>query len=202
MGVRFAMIVRAQLRVLFVGLVCAFVVRSAPTQADALRATAGDRAVVEACLKLVNENAEKEAQGKSENESLGAAGRLAAAAKDAATQRESCIGAVNIPCQQEPGGASTMGTIDCITREWMRRWDRSGQFGCSPDKARQLRRTCMPCHRGTVDQRGFRKPSGYCRTEDSISFLLYHHNSESVLKRRHSSVGKSTGLFTFEHPPD
>ena len=116
------MIVRALLRVLFVGLVCALVARSAPAQADARRATAGDRAVVEACLKLVNENAEKEAQGKIENELPGAAGRLAAAAKDAATQQESCIGAVNIPCQQEPGGASTMGMIDCITREQMV-WD-------------------------------------------------------------------------------
>ena len=116
------MIARALLRVLFVGFVCAFVARTAPTQAEALRASPGDRAVVEACLKLVSENAEKEAQGKSENESSGAAGRLAAAAKDAATQRESCIGAVNIPCQQEPGGASTVGMINCITREWMV-WD-------------------------------------------------------------------------------
>lgn len=116
------MIVRAQLCVLFVGLVWAFVARTAPTQAEPLRATPGDRAVVEACLKLVGENVEKEAQGKSENESPGAAGRLAAAAREAATQPESCIGAVTIPCQQEPVGASTMGMIDCNTREWMV-WD-------------------------------------------------------------------------------
>ena len=116
------MIVRTPWRVLFVGLVCALVARSAPAQAAPLRATPADRAVVEACLKLVNENAEKEAQGKIENESPGPAGRLAAAAKDAATQQESCIGAVNIPCQQEPGGASTMGMIGCITRERMV-WD-------------------------------------------------------------------------------
>jgi uncharacterized protein YecT (DUF1311 family) len=139
------MIVRTPLRVLFVGLVCALVARSAPAQADARRATAADRAVVEACLKLVNENAEKEAQGKIENESPGPAGRLAAAAKDAATQQESCVGAVNIPCQQEPGGASTMGMIGCITREWMV-WDerlnrvyREALKEASPRLARALR---------------------------------------------------------------
>jgi uncharacterized protein YecT (DUF1311 family) len=117
-GARISMIVRAQLRVLFVGLAWAFITVTVPTQAEPLRATPGDRAVVEACLKLVDANAEKEAQGKSEDGSPGAAGRLAAAAKDAATQRESCIGAITIPCQQERGGASTMGMIDCNTREW------------------------------------------------------------------------------------
>jgi uncharacterized protein YecT (DUF1311 family) len=107
-----------QLRVLFIGLVWAFLARTAPLQAEPLRATPDDRAAVEACLKLVGENAEKEAQGTSQNEAPGAAGRLAAAARDALTQRESCIGAVTISCQQEPGGASTMGMIDCNTREW------------------------------------------------------------------------------------
>jgi uncharacterized protein YecT (DUF1311 family) len=109
---------RLQLRILFIGLVWAFLARTAPTQAEPLRATPDDRAAVEACLKLVGENAVKEAQGTSQDEAPGAAGRLAAAARDALTQRESCIGAVTISCQQSPGGASTMGMIDCNTREW------------------------------------------------------------------------------------
>jgi len=115
---RFSMISRLQLRILFIGLVWAFLANSAPTQAEPLRATPDDRAAVEACLKLVGENAVKEAQGTSQDEAPGPAGRLAAAAKDALTQRESCIGAVTISCQQAPGGASTMGMIDCSTREW------------------------------------------------------------------------------------
>jgi len=91
---------------------------AAPAHAQALRATPADRASIEACLKLVAENLEKEAQGTIENEARGAAGRLAAAAKQAATQRESCIGAVTIPCQEESGGATTVGMVDCNTREW------------------------------------------------------------------------------------
>jgi uncharacterized protein YecT (DUF1311 family) len=112
------MISRLRLRVLFIGLVWALLARTAPTQAEPLRATPDDRAAVEACLKLVGENAVREAQGTSQNETPGAAGRLTAAARDALTQRESCIGAVTISCQQEPGGASTVGMIDCSTREW------------------------------------------------------------------------------------
>jgi uncharacterized protein YecT (DUF1311 family) len=91
---------------------------SALAETNALRATAADRAAVEACLKLVGENAKNEAQRPVENEAPGPAGRLAAAAKGAATQAESCIGAVTIPCQQEPGGYSTAGMIECNTREW------------------------------------------------------------------------------------
>jgi len=109
---------RLQLRVFFIALVWAFLARSAPTQAESLRARPDDRAAVEACLKLVGENAVKEAQGTSQDEAPGPAGRLTAAARDALTQRESCIGAVTISCQQAPGGASTMGMIDCSTREW------------------------------------------------------------------------------------
>lgn len=111
-------VMRLQLRVLFIGLVLAFLATTAPTQAEPLRATPDDRAAVEACLKLVGENAVKEAQGTSQNEAPGAAGRLAAAARDALTQRESCIGAVTISCQQQPGGMSTMGMVDCNSREW------------------------------------------------------------------------------------
>jgi uncharacterized protein YecT (DUF1311 family) len=87
-------------------------------RADPPRATADDRAAVEACLSLVHENAGKQAQRPVEDEAPGPAGRLAGAAKDAATQAESCIGAVTIPCQQEPGGSSTHGMIECNNREW------------------------------------------------------------------------------------
>jgi uncharacterized protein YecT (DUF1311 family) len=90
----------------------------ASSETSSLRAIAADRAAIEACLKLVGENAKTEAQGPVENETPGPAGRLAAAAKGAATQAESCIGAVTIPCQQEPGGFSTAGMIECNTREW------------------------------------------------------------------------------------
>lgn len=86
--------------------------------ADAWRATEDDRAAMAACLKLVHDNAEKEAQEPLEDEAPGPAGRLGAAAKQAATQPESCIGAVTIPCQQEPGGSSTAGMVECNTREW------------------------------------------------------------------------------------
>ena len=91
---------------------------AAPAHADPPRATPADRAAVEACLALVRENAEKEAQRPVEDEAPGPAGRLAGAAKDAATQAESCIGAVTIPCQQQPGGSSTHGMIECNNREW------------------------------------------------------------------------------------
>jgi len=98
--------------------------------ADELRATADDHAVVAACLKLVHANAEKEAQGPLDDEEPSAAGRLAAAGKQAATQTESCIGSVTIPCQQQPGGLSTAGMVDCNTREWAV-WDErlNGAYG-------------------------------------------------------------------------
>jgi uncharacterized protein YecT (DUF1311 family) len=93
-------------------------VSPALSEANRLRATAADRAAVEACLKLVDENAKQAAQKPDEDEAPGPAGRLAAATKAAATQSDSCIGAVTNPCQQEPGGSSTAGMIQCNTREW------------------------------------------------------------------------------------
>jgi uncharacterized protein YecT (DUF1311 family) len=95
-----------------------FVSPAALAETNRLRATAADRAAVEACLKLVGENAKNEAQKPVEDEAPGATGRLAAAAREAATQAESCIGAVTITCQQQPGGSSTAGMIECNTREW------------------------------------------------------------------------------------
>jgi uncharacterized protein YecT (DUF1311 family) len=93
-------------------------VSPALSETNRLRANAQDRAAVEACLTLVDENAKQAVQQQSEDEAPGPAGRLAAAAKAAATQSESCIGAVTIGCQQQPGGFSTAGMIDCNTREW------------------------------------------------------------------------------------
>jgi uncharacterized protein YecT (DUF1311 family) len=107
-----------RLVVWFAAFAAVVVVSPALSETNSLRATAADRAAVEACLKLVGENAKNEAQAPIENETPGPAGRLAAAAKGAATQAESCIGAVTIPCQQEPGGFSTAGMIECNTREW------------------------------------------------------------------------------------
>jgi uncharacterized protein YecT (DUF1311 family) len=103
-------------------LVAGFLGMQSASHADALRATADDRAAIAACLNLVHENAEKEAQKPLQDEVAGPAGRLDAAAKQVATQPESCIGAVTIPCQQEPGGASTAGMVECNTREWAA-WD-------------------------------------------------------------------------------
>lgn len=88
------------------------------SHADELRATADNHAAVAACLKLVHANAVKEAQAPLDDEEPSAAGRLAAAAKQAVNQSESCIGSVTIPCQQRPGGSSTAGMVDCNTREW------------------------------------------------------------------------------------
>ena len=117
------------------------------SETNRLRATPGDRAAVEACLKLVDENAKQAAQEQVEDEAPGPAGRLAGAAKAAATQSDSCIGAVTVPCQQEPGGSSTAGMIDCNTREWAV-WDErlnraynSALKGAEPKLATALRQT-------------------------------------------------------------
>ena len=120
---------------------------SALSEANRLRATAADRAAVEACLKLVDENAKQAAQKPDEDEAPGPAGRLDAATKAAATQSESCVGAVTITCQQEPGGHSTAGMIGCNTREWAV-WDErlnraynSALKGADPKLATALRQT-------------------------------------------------------------
>jgi uncharacterized protein YecT (DUF1311 family) len=106
------------MRTLFATLVSALVVAVSAASADPPRAAPGDRLAVEACLALVRDNAEKEAQRPVEDEAPGPAGRLAGAARDAATQAESCIGTVTILCQQQPGGSSTHGMIECNNREW------------------------------------------------------------------------------------
>src|SRR5262245_39127042 len=119
-----------------------------PAHADPPPATPDDRAAVEACLKLVNDNAEKDAQSRSvENEAPGPAGRLAGAAKGASTQYGSCIGAVTITCQQEPGGFSTQGMVACNGREWAV-WDerlnrsyRETLKDAAPDFATAVRET-------------------------------------------------------------
>jgi|SRR5215510_6508498 len=135
---------------LITGLVALFsVVFASPalSEASRMRVTPADRAAVEACLKLVGENAKQEAQKPLEDETPGPAGRLAGAARQAATQAESCIGAVTAPCQQEPGGFSTAGMIDCNTREWAV-WDErlnraynNALKGADPKLATALRQT-------------------------------------------------------------
>jgi uncharacterized protein YecT (DUF1311 family) len=91
----------------------------APAAAEPMKATATDRAAIEACLTLAAGNGGKEAERKETvTETPGAAGRLAEAARLAPTEPESCIGAVANPCQQEPGGYSTAGMIECQSREW------------------------------------------------------------------------------------
>ena len=40
---------------------------------------------------------------------------------------------------------------------------------CRPYTATQHRRSCMPFHRGTIDQSGFRKPSDCCLSENNTS---------------------------------
>lgn len=91
--------------------------------AEVLRAKADDRAAVAACLKPVRKNAEKQAQAPLDEEAS-SAGRLSAAAKQTATQPEGYIGVVTIPCQQEAGGSSTAGIVECNTRKWAV-WDES-----------------------------------------------------------------------------
>lgn len=98
---------------------CVAVIWSAPAGAEPLKAEAADRAAIEACLSLAADNGRKEAERKETvNEAPGAAGRLAEAARLAPTEPESCIGAVANPCQQQPGGYSTAGMIECQSREW------------------------------------------------------------------------------------
>lgn len=78
-----------------------------------------DRNAVAACLKLAAGNAEREAAKTDHpDEPATPEGRLEAAAKDALADPTSCIGAVSIPCQQQPGGYSTAGMIECTGREW------------------------------------------------------------------------------------
>ena len=122
-------------------------VSPALSEVSRMRATPADRAAVEACLKLVDENAKQEAQKPVEDEAPGPAGRLAGATKAAATQSDSCIGAVTVLCQQEPGGSSTAGMIDCNTREWAV-WDErlnraynTALKGADPKLATALRQT-------------------------------------------------------------
>jgi uncharacterized protein YecT (DUF1311 family) len=136
-------------------LACAVLCAAGPARADPPGATPGDRAALEACLKLVEENAGKAAQEPADGEAPGPAGRLAQAAKEAATQYESCIGAVTVPCQQEPGGSATLGMIDCNRREWAvwderlnRLYDQAGK-----DADRKLARALREAQRAWLQWR-------------------------------------------------
>ncbi len=119
-----------------------------PATADPQPVAPADRAAVEACLALVTANAEKAAQASAtEDERPGPEGRLAAASKDAASRHDSCIGAVTLRCQQEPGGATTHGMIACNEREWAV-WDerlnrvyKEALDGAEPRLVASLRKT-------------------------------------------------------------
>jgi uncharacterized protein YecT (DUF1311 family) len=104
-----------------IALICAAV---APAVAQTSKATAADRAAIEACLKLVSDNEAAEAAkpGDPPAEKPGAAERLRTAANDAPTDRESCIGAVANACAGTPEGESTMGMVQCSDRE-LAVWD-------------------------------------------------------------------------------
>jgi uncharacterized protein YecT (DUF1311 family) len=84
-------------------------------------ARADDRALITACIATVFETATR-AAAKASDEPRGVAGRLAQAARDSQGDPRSCIGAIVIPCQQEPDGQSTAGMIECGGRE-LAVWD-------------------------------------------------------------------------------
>lgn len=107
-----------------------------------------DRDAVAACLALVAANGEREAAKTSlPDEPATPAGRLEAAARDSLSDPASCIGAVSVPCQQQPGGYSTAGMIACTEREWAV-WDerlnqayRAALKGAEPKLSTALRAT-------------------------------------------------------------
>ena len=82
--------------------------------ASAGRARGPSRGLASLRVAVVDERAEDQGKDDCRNECI-----RDAATKQAATQRESCIGAVTIPCQDELGGAAAMGMVDCNTREWV-----------------------------------------------------------------------------------
>jgi uncharacterized protein YecT (DUF1311 family) len=108
-----------------------------------------DRAAIESCLKLVDANSEQQARQKElePNEKPDAAGRLAAAARQALVDRASCIGAVSIRCIDAPGGSTTAGMNACLGRElavWEERLNRAYRQalkGTSPKLAGAIRAT-------------------------------------------------------------
>ena len=70
---------------------------------------------------------------------------------------------------------------------------------CRPYTATQHRPSCMPFHRGTIDQSGFRKPSDCCRSENNTS------SSSAASKRERSRprclTGNGQGLRDDAGPP-
>lgn len=107
------------MRRLFVTTLLALAPLAAAAQESPPKPTAQDRDAVAACLKLADENGARDAAKTSHpDEPATPQGRLEAAAKDALADPASCIGAVSILCQQQPGGYSTAGMIACTEREW------------------------------------------------------------------------------------
>ncbi len=86
-----------------------------------------DRAAVESCLALV---AKRRETATAEPAGATPEARLDAAAAEARSQPESCIGIVSGPCQDEPGGGTTRGMVDCADREravWDQRLNKTFQ---------------------------------------------------------------------------
>lgn len=81
-----------------------------------------DRSVIAACLATVAENITRDGPGDLSDEAPGIAGRLAAAARDSQHKASSCIGAVLIPCFQQPDALSTAAMLECSSRE-LEVWD-------------------------------------------------------------------------------
>lgn len=91
---------------------------AAPPPSDAAprpQPSAQDRAALEKCLALVATL--REAQSGEPASGATPQARLDAAAKEARLEPLSCIGIVSIPCQEEPGGGTTRGMVDCADRE-------------------------------------------------------------------------------------
>lgn len=79
-----------------------------------------DRAAVEACLKQVKANIAADAkihEDKKPKATTNPAAFLSWSANAIPTQQGSCIGIVNNPCQEQPGGFSTAGMLACMERE-------------------------------------------------------------------------------------
>lgn len=123
-------------------------IRAVPVFAQAEKARPEDRAAIAACLDLVEKNKAAEAAeaNYSPNEKPGAEERLKAAATEAPSTPESCIGSINDICQSTPEGMSTIGMEECEARE-LAVWDerlnkayRDGLDGADPQYRDALRK--------------------------------------------------------------
>jgi len=113
--------------------------------ATAEKALPDDRAVIAACLAAVSETITREGPGNLSDEVPGVAGRLAAAARASQREARSCVGAVLVPCFQQPEVLSTEAMLECSNRE-LEVWDeqlnaayKAALAAASPAMAKALR---------------------------------------------------------------